>query len=245
VAVTLALFASIDTGHPIVGALIFPFGLTLVVLLGGELLTGSFAVTPCAAFAGKVTWGRVITNWGWVALGNFLGCVAYGYLIMVSLTMDGTAQQLHPVAAKLVKMAEAKVNGYAAIGGSGIYTVLVKGFLCNWMVSLGVVVAFTSQSAIGKMFALWGPVVLFFAQGWEHTVVNAFVIPTGMMLGANFAISDWWIYNQIPATVGNLIGAFVCNTMALYLTHRPAQTATEAAVAQLAPQMAQPGQIGR
>ena len=36
-----------------------------------------------------------------------------------------------------------------------------------------------------------------------------FVIPTGMLLGAKVSIYDWWVWNQIPVTLGNLLGGFV------------------------------------
>jgi len=230
VATSMAITAAVQTNLPIVGALIFPFGLVLVVLLGGELLTGSFAVTPCAGVEGRASWGGVIGNWGWVALGNFLGSALYAYLLSISLTMDG-AVEVNVVGKKLVALADAKVNGYIPHGMAGMITSFVKGILCNWMVSLGVVVAFTSSSVIGKIFALWGPVTLFFSQGWEHTVVNMFVIPAGMMMGANISVSDWLIWNTIPVTLGNLVGGMVFTGLAIYMTHRPAAPSPAAAPA--------------
>ena len=56
--------------------------------------------------------------------------------------------------------------------------------LCNWMVCLAVVLAMTTNSTIGKIACAWMPIFIFFAQGFEHSVVNMFVIPTGMMMGA-------------------------------------------------------------
>ena len=62
--------------------------------------------------------------------------------------------------------------------------------LCNWMVSLAVVAAFMSTSFSGKILAIWGPTLLFFSQGFEHAVVNMFLIPVGMILGANVSRLD-------------------------------------------------------
>ena len=110
-------------------------------------------------------------------------------------------------------------------------TVVVKGILCNWMVCLGLVMGLTSRSTLGKIVAIWLPIVTFFAQGFEHSVVNMFVIPTGMMLGAKVSLTDWWLWNQIPVTLGNLIGGFVFTGLFLYWTYNPSkkQVAAEAA----------------
>ena len=62
----------------------------------------------------------------------------------------------------------------------------------------------STTSTVGKIVGAWMPVFMFFAQGFEHTVVNMFVIPTGMMMGAKVTVADWWLWNQIPVTLGNL-----------------------------------------
>jgi formate/nitrite transporter FocA (FNT family) len=64
--------------------------------------------------------------------------------------------------------------------------------------------------------------LVFFAQGFEHSVVNMFIIPTGMMLGAKVTLADWWLWNQIPVTLGNLVGGFVFTGLAIYTTYKPA-----------------------
>jgi hypothetical protein len=65
---------------------------------------------------------------------------------------------------------------------------------------------------------------VFFAQGFEHAVVNMFIIPTGMLLGAKVTWSDWWLWNQIPVTLGNIVGGFVFTGLAIYLTYKPRPT---------------------
>src|SRR5438876_12401450 len=110
---------------------------------------------------------------------------------------------------QIVSVADAKTLGYARLGGRGLAIALSKGILCNWMVCLGVVMALTSQSTIGKIAAMWLPIITFFAQGYEHSVVNMFMIPTGMLLGAKVSVSDWWLWNQLPVTLGNLVGGFL------------------------------------
>ena len=118
-----------------------------------------------------------------------------------------------------MKIAESKTIGYAQFGGAGIITVITKGILCNWMVTMAIVMSLTSSSALGKILAAWLPVFIFFAQGFEHAVVNMFVIPAGMLLGAKVTVSDWWFSNQLWATFGNILGGVIFTALALYLTH--------------------------
>lgn len=229
-ATSFAFTAAISTGQPLVGAAVFPVGVAIIVLLGLELLTGSFALLPLAHLEHGIPFERVLANWGWVFLGNLIGSVAYGVLLAVALTKMGTVEPAG-VAAQIVQAAEAKTAGYAAMGAAGMVTVFVKAILCNWLVSLGVVMAMTSTSTIGKIAATWMPIFIFFAQGFEHAVVNMFLIPTAMILGAKVTVLDWWLWNQIPVTLGNLVGGCVFTGLALYLAHKPAAAARPAAEA--------------
>jgi formate/nitrite transporter len=221
-ATVLAFTGAVSTGQPIVGALIFPVSLVMIVLLGLELVTGSFALVPLARLEGKATWGAVIANWSRVFVANLLGSIAFGVLIAISLTNMGKVDVTR-VAARIVAVAEAKTVGNAALGTAGMVSVFVKGILCNWLVCLGVVMAMTSTSTVGKIAATWLPIFSFFALGFEHAVVNMFVIPTGMLLGAKVSVYDWWVWNQIPVALGNLVGGFVFTGLALYTTFKPAQ----------------------
>jgi formate/nitrite transporter len=220
VATSFALTGAVSTGQPLVGALIFPVGLVMIVLLGLELITGSFALLPLPWLDGGASGSAILSNWGWVFVANLIGSVAYGALLAIALTNMG-ASEPSGVALRIVQIAEAKTTGYAAFGMAGMVTVFVKAILCNWMVCLAVVLAMSTSSTIGKIATAWMPVFIFFAQGFEHSVVNMFLIPTGMLLGAKVTISDWWLWNQIPVTLGNLVGGFMFTGLAIYMTYKP------------------------
>ena len=223
VATSLAFTAAVSTSQPLVGALIFPVGLIFIVLLGLELITGSFALVPLPWLEGGTngpSTTSVLANWGWVFVANLIGSVVYGALLAIALT-DMGAIAPSGVAAFIIKVAEAKTTGYAAFGAAGMVTVFVKAILCNWMVCLAVVLAMSTNSTLGKIATAYMPILVFFAQGFEHSVVNMFIIPTGMMLGAKVTLADWWLWNQIPVTLGNLVGGFVFTGLAIYSTYKP------------------------
>ena len=220
-ATSLAITGTAQTGQPLIGALIFPVGLILIVLLGLDLVTGSFGLLPLPWLEKDASSSTMLANWGFVFIGNLIGSVIYGGLLAIVLTNFGTAAPAG-VAAKIVAIAEAKTIGYAAIGHAGLITVFVKAILCNWMVCLAIVAAMTTNSTIGKIACAYMPVFIFFAQGFEHSVVNMFIIPTGMLLGAKVSVYQWWVWNQIPVTLGNLVGGFVFTGLALYTTFKPA-----------------------
>src|SRR5215218_6171113 len=84
-ATSLALTATAQTNTPLVGALVFPVGFVMIVLLGLELVTGSFAVTTLAAVTDNRKWGQVFANLCWVFFANLVGSMAYGLFLYVVL----------------------------------------------------------------------------------------------------------------------------------------------------------------
>jgi formate/nitrite transporter len=232
-ATQLAITALAQTGIGLVGALIFPVGFIMIVLLGLELVTGSFGLLPLGYSEGRISLGAMLANFGWVFLANLIGGLVYAVLAYAALTMAGHGVDATGVAERFVKIATAKTVAYQSAGTAGMITVFVKAMLCNWMVCLGVVMAMTSTSTIGKIVGAYMPIMLFFALGFEHSVVNMFVIPIGMMLGAHVSVAQWWFWNEIPVTLGNLVGGFLFTGMALYATYgrqnRPVFNATVAA----------------
>jgi len=220
-ATTLAVAASTQTGIDIVGALIFPVGFVMLNLLGFELATGNFALLPIAVKDGRASFGQLVFNWTCVLIGNLIGSLFYASLYYIVMTKMGHIDPASlETAKKIIAIAEKKTIAYAAYGFDGTITAFTSAILCNWMVTLGTVMAFTSTATVGKIAAMWLPIMMFFALGYEHAIVNMFVIPAGIMLGANVTIAEWWIWNEIPVLMGNIVGGMILTGFALYFTAR-------------------------
>jgi len=218
-ATTLAFTASDQTGVGLAGTLVFPVGFVLIVLLGLELVTGSFALVPLAVLEKRCTVRRMFAVFGWAIAGHLIGCLVYAGLYALAATKMGTDFG-GSVVRMIVRASEAKTIAYKNMGVDGLLLVFIKAVLCNWLVTLGAVVAMVSSSAIGKIAAMWLPIMMFFGQGFEHAVVNLFVIPAGMMLGAKVGLFDWWIWNQIPVFLGNFIGGALGTGLLFYAAQK-------------------------
>jgi formate transporter len=210
---------------PIVGAILFPVGFVILVLLGLELATGNFALLPMGWAAGEVTLGKMARNLGWVYMGNLAGSLFYGVLFYLAVTNCGTTGS-GAIGELMRAAAQKKTLGYLALGLRGWETAFIKGILCNWMVTLGAVLAMASRSTIGKVVAMWLPIMTFFAHGYEHSIVNMFLIPTGKFFGAPVSLGQWWVWNQIPVTLGNFVSGAVLTGLALYVTNASPKSTT-------------------
>jgi formate transporter len=215
-----AVTITVNTGQPLVGALLFPVGFSMLILLGYDLLTGVFILTPLALIDKRpgVTLSGILRNWGLVFVGNFTGSLTVAFM-MAYVTTFGFTQEADKVGMTLGNIGEARTLGYAAHGASGMVTLIVRGILCNWMVSTGVVGAMISTTVPGKVIAMWMPILVFFYMVFEHSVVNMFLFPAGLMLHAKFSIADYFIWNEIPTVVGNLVGGISFTGLTLYATH--------------------------
>ena len=218
VATTLAFTAATQTGVPIVGALIFPVGFSMIVVLGLDLITGSFALLPLAVMARRATAGQLVRNWTVTFVGNYVGSLVLAGLMYLSLSKGGVNFD-DPIIAKITAAVTARTAGFYNAGSAGLVTDFVRAMLCNWMVCLGVVMALCARTSIGKIVGCWLPILIFFAQGFEHAVVNMALMPLGLMLGAKATVGQYLLANELPTTIGNLVGGFLFTGLALYIAY--------------------------
>ena len=219
-AAAFAVTVTVNTGNPLLGAVLFPVGFIMLYLLGFDLLTGVFTLAPLAVLDKRpgATWGGVMRNWTLVFFGNFAGAFTVAIFMAIIFTF-GFAEAPNAVGQKIGHIGEGRTVGYAAHGAAGMLTLFIRGVMCNWMVSTGVVAAMMSTSVSGKAIGMWMPVMIFFYMGFEHSIVNMFLFPSGLLLGGNFTIMDYLIWNEIPTVIGNLVGGLTFVGATLYATH--------------------------
>ena len=219
-AAAFAVTITVQTGQPLVGAILFPVGFCLLYLLGFDLLTGVFTLCPLALIDKRpgVTFGGLLRNWSLVFVGNFAGALTVAVMMAIIFTFGFTTEP-NLVGQKIGTIGESRTVGYAAHGAAGMLTLFIRGVLCNWMVSTGVVGAMVSTNVSGKVIAMWMPIMVFFYMGFEHSIVNMFLFPSGLMLGGNFSIYDYMVWNEIPTVIGNLVGGIAFVGLTLYSTH--------------------------
>ena len=219
-AAAFAVTVTVTTGMPLLGAVLFPVGFIMLYLLGYDLLTGVFVLGPLALFDKRpgVTVRGVLRNWGLVFVGNFIGAFTVAVLMAIVVTY-GFSVTPNEVGVAIGHIGEGRTVGYAEHGAPGMLTLFVRGVLCNWMVSTGVAGAMIAKGVAGKALAMWMPIMLFFFMGFEHSIVNMFLFPSGLLLGGNFTIMDYLVWNEIPTVLGNLAGGLIFTAVPLYLTH--------------------------
>lgn len=220
IAAAFAVTVSVSTGMPVLGAVLFPVGFIMLYLLGYDLLTGVFVLAPLAWLDKRpgVTLGGVLRNWGLVFVGNFIGAFTVAVMMAIVFT-NGFSTPPNEVGEAIGHIGEGRTVGYAEHGAAGMLTLFVRAVLCNWMVAMGVVLSMVSKSVPGKVIAMWMPIMLFFYMGFEHSIVNMFLFPSGLLLGGNFTIMDYLIWNELPTVFGNLVGGLAFVGIPLYLTY--------------------------
>lgn len=219
--------ANVGLARTLAGA-IFPVGLMLVVLVGGELFTGN-CMLIMAWLDKKIKFSQIIRNLVVVYFSNLIGALVIDVLVFYSGQFDYTGGGL---GAYTIKVAVAKAN--IAPG-----TAIASGILCNILVCLAILMAAAAKDVAGKILAIFFPIWAFVIGGFEHCVANMFYIPAGMLAATNqsyvakaeelYGITSQQCSNLLSAgsttcflfvTIGNIIGGMLCVGIICYLAQK-------------------------
>lgn len=179
-----------------IGSLIFPVGLIIILLAGGELVTGNMMAVSAAWFAKKISFADFFVNILTITFANFLGAlfVAYFFGHLTGLTTTG------------VYLEETLLITQAKLAATPLQA-FISGIGCNWFVGLAVWLCYGAKSDVGKMLATWFPVMTFVAIGFQHSVANMFVLSAAIF--ENGATWSQFFSNFVPVYFGNIVGGAV------------------------------------
>ncbi len=194
-----------------IAGIVFPVGLMLIVLGGGELFTGN-SLLSVAVYEKKLRPSLMLKNWLIVYLGNFAGSLLIVYFTLASGQLKAGTNLLGGIT---VKIAAGKVS-------LGFTQAVILGIMCNWIVCIAVWISYGAKDMTGKIFAMFFPIFLFVIAGFEHSIANMYYIPAGILAKAtpefaevsklslaalsNLTWSNFFIKNLLPVTIGNIIG---------------------------------------
>ena len=198
--------------------LIFPAGLILVVVAGAELFTGNNLISV-AVLSRRVKFGKYLKNLALLWVGNLAGSFFVAALIYLSGQLDFSGGLL---GAYTVKVGVIKTS----MSFTELFT---SGILCNILVCLAVWMAYAAKDIAGKSIAIFFPIWLFIASGYEHSVANMYYISAALLAKLNplyvtlaqtdygltadslssLTISGMFFTNLLPVTLGNLAGGAI------------------------------------
>lgn len=205
--------ADVSAMRTVLGVL-FPGGLTMVVLMGGELFTGNCLIS-ISVLEKQTTIAKMVRNWAVVYIGNLIGSL----LIAFACARFGQFNYSDGgLAVFTMRLAVTKSTLPFA-------NALVLGILCNMLVCFAVLASMSAKDTAGKVFGLFFPICFFVISGFEHSVANMYYIPAGIFAasvpeyaaraaeaGVNLDALTWgnfFLGNLLPVTIGNLIGGLL------------------------------------
>ncbi|MHC4269433.1 MAG: formate/nitrite transporter family protein [Planctomycetota bacterium] len=204
--------------NALVGGVVFTMALVLIVITGAELFTGN-CIIAMSFFAKKITSGDLTRNLVIAFIGNLIGALSIVFWIYISA--QWTAHN-YLLGAKIVIAANDKVNMEFGVA-------FARGVLCNALVCLGIWLCYSARNNLDKVLSLLWPISCLIACGFEHCVVNMWLIPMGIILKgnrfvmeavervnggaldvANLSVTKGFLVNNLfPVVLGNLFGGII------------------------------------
>ena len=208
---------------------IFPIGLMMLVVTGGELFTGNCMLTMALADH-KIKALQMIKNWVVVYFSNMLGSILTAACVYASGQYDYSDGALGAFTIK-VAMGKADID---------ISKAIFSGILCNILVCIAVLMSSAAKDLIGKLFGAFFPILIFVISGFEHCVANMYYIPAGLFAMQNetyvqrameeygytaeqlsgLNLANFFVKSSIPVTLGNMVGGMLFLGVILYFVNK-------------------------
>lgn len=214
----LGAFAALIASHGIsdyglaklVNAVVFPAGLILIVICGGELFTSNTLLIQ-ARLEKKITTKTYLLNLLIIYLTNAIGAISIAALIFGAGIVYNDS---NAIGGYVIHVAGLKAN----------YTFwqnICSGIMCNILVCCAAWGASAAKDVAGKILIIWFAIMVFIIGGYEHCVANMFYFSLALfaqtapsLLAASHLTPEMLsnlniagvIHNLVPVTIGNIIG---------------------------------------
>ncbi|KAF2161561.1 hypothetical protein M409DRAFT_27957 [Zasmidium cellare ATCC 36951] len=183
-----------------IGAVIFPFGLVMIVVTGVDLCTGSFMITTIAVLQRRLSVPKMLMHWFVTFFGNLAGSL----FVVAIITGYGGVFDLPPYNAEAITFANKKVVT------PQWHMIFLRGIGANWLVCMACFLACMAREYFSKVIAIWWPTFAFVALGLDHVVANMFFVPIAIWQNDPQITVGYYIWkSMIPALIGNIIGGGV------------------------------------
>ncbi len=212
-----------------VAGVVFPIGLMLIVLIGGQLFTGN-CLLFMSAWDKQISWSKVAKNLAIIWVSNVIGATFIAAMCYFSGQYDFNHGLL---GAYTIKNAIGKANTVP-------YQGFLSGILCNITVCAAILMASSAKDVAGKILGVFFTIFVFVISGFEHCIANAYYLPAGFFAKMNseyvelakqtyhlteqqidsLSISNAFLHNLLPVTIGNIIGGGIIVGGLMYLSHR-------------------------
>lgn len=186
----------------LVGACVFPAGMAMVLIAGSELFTGNNLIV-LAVLEKKVSVFKMLKNWLFVYIGNFLGTAFVAVLVVYGHTPELFNGEL----------AQAIVNAGRTRTDLTIPEAFIRGILCNILVCIAIWMSFAAKKVSGKLMTSFWPIMLFVLCGFEHCVADMYFGVAALLTSAEYGIvaegltwGNFLFKSLLPITLGNIVG---------------------------------------
>lgn len=184
--------------------------LVLVITYGSNLVTGDYMTSGISLMTGQAQWREVLWQWSITHSGHWISAFVISWMIVLG------SDQAGPVGSQLMTF-------LAGLGNTKVNVLswdqlFYRGIFANWMIGMGVWGAFRTQEVIAKVVLIGIPVSVFFATGFEHSIINHFALSAGIWAGGEYTWGEAWLKNLVPVTLGNIIGAMLLQGMVYWYT---------------------------
>ncbi|KAH0589020.1 hypothetical protein H2248_004796 [Termitomyces sp. 'cryptogamus'] len=190
----------------VLGGFVFPVGLVMIVLQGFELLTSNMMTFPMAVIKKEIPWWSLPLNWVIVLFGNLVGSLFTAAILVHYSAIVSTEPYISYIQTFALHKA----------ADPHWHQIFLRGIGCNWLVSVAIWQATGARETISKIFAIWIPIWIFVACGFDHVVANMFSVPLGIMFGADLTVAAYIRKSLIAAFLGNVVGALIVALPATY-----------------------------